>query len=297
MGLRAKFNLVMLGTFVLGLAAAAFFARGITERTARQQILQEATMIMLQATALRVYTQGEIEPLLRDSSASRFLPHTVPSWAAQTVFRTVQHEASEYSYKEAALNPTNPADRASDWEAAIIDGFRRDGTRTDHVGERETPQGRFLIFARPFRITDRNCLACHSTPEAAPASMTDLYGRENGFGWQLGDVIGAQIVSVPMQVALERSDRLLFAFLGVLAATFAAMVLLVNILLHLVIIRPVQRITAAAEKVSAGALDAPEFQLPGSDEIASLNRSFNLMRRSLINAMKLLGDPSPRGHD
>ncbi len=204
-------------------------------------------MIMRQATALRGYTQGEIEPLLRDSSASRFLLHTVPSWAARAVFRTVQREASEYSYKEAALNPTNPADRASDWEAAIIDGFRRDGARTEHVGERETPQDYALTFARPFRITDRNCLTCHSTPDAAPASMTDLYGRENGFGWRLGDVIGAQIVSVPMQVALQRSDSLLYAFLSVLAGIFVTMVLLVNLLLHLVIIRPVQRITAAAE--------------------------------------------------
>ncbi|HEY4249917.1 MAG TPA: DUF3365 domain-containing protein, partial [Roseomonas sp.] len=135
MGLRAKFNIALLGTFLVGMLVAAFFARGIAETTARQEILQEATMIMRQATALRIYTQNEIEPLLRDSSATRFLPHTVPSWAAQTVFRTVQREASEYSYKEAALNPTNPADRASDWEAAIIDGFRRDGAQVDHVGE------------------------------------------------------------------------------------------------------------------------------------------------------------------
>ncbi|HEY4252333.1 MAG TPA: DUF3365 domain-containing protein, partial [Roseomonas sp.] len=148
---------------------------------------------------------------------------------------------------------------------------------------------RLLTFARPFRLTDRNCLACHSTPEAAPASMIELYGRENGFGWQLGDVIGAQIVSVPMQVALLRADRLLVTFLGLLAAIFIAVALLVNLLLHLVIIRPVQRMTAAAEKVSAGALDDPEYQVRGRDEIASLNRSFNLMRRSLVNAMKLLG--------
>jgi protein-histidine pros-kinase len=295
MGLRAKFNIAMFATLLIGVAVAALLARGIAESAVRQQMLQEATMIMRQATALRGYTQGEIEPLLRESSAARFLPHTVPSWAAQTVFRTVQREAGEYGYKEAALNPTNPADRASDWEAAIIAGFRRDGARDEYVGERETPQGRSLVFARPFRLTDRNCLACHSTPDAAPVSMIDLYGRENGFGWQLGDVIGAQVVSVPMHVALERSDRLLFAFLMLLGGIFVAMVLLVNLLLHVVIIRPVQRITAAAETVSAGALDEPEYQLSGRDEIASLSRSFNLMRRSLVNAMKLLGDP-PRGH-
>ena len=32
----------------------------------------------------------------------------------------------------------------------------------------------------------------------------------------------------------------------------------------------------------------PEFEYPGSDEVASLSRSFNRMRRSLDSAMKML---------
>jgi protein-histidine pros-kinase len=290
MGIRAKFNLVLSGAFLAGLVLAFVFARVIAERTARQEVLQEASAIMLQATAMRSYTQTEIAPLLQEASRLRFLPHTVPSWSAQTVFRSVQKELPDYSYKEAALNPTNPADKATDWETAIIDGFRRDARQTEHVGERDTPDGLFLTFARPVRITDRNCLSCHSTPEAAPASMIDLYGRDNGFGWQHNEVIGAQLVSVPMKVALRRADALLMAFLGSLAAVFVIVILLVNLLLHLFIIRPVQRMTAVAEKVSAGDLDDPEYQPSGRDEIASLARSFNLMRRSLTNAMKLLGE-------
>ena len=51
---------------------------------------------------------------------------TVPSWAAQTVVRTIERNFPAYAYKEAALNPTNPADRATDWEADIIRIFRRE---------------------------------------------------------------------------------------------------------------------------------------------------------------------------
>ena len=69
---------------------------------------------------------------------------------------------------------------------------------SEFVATRDTPTGLFLTFARPFRLTDRGCLACHSTPAAAPPTMVDLYGNGNGFGWTLNDVIGAQIVSVPM---------------------------------------------------------------------------------------------------
>src|SRR5262249_29162706 len=124
---------------------------------------------------------------------------------AQAVLRTLEREFPDYSYKEAALNPTNPADRATPWEVDVIQAFKRNPNLTQFVGLRDTPTGPFLTFARPFRLTDKACLDCHSTPAAAPATMIDLYGKSNGFGWQLCDVIGAQIVSVPMSLALRRA--------------------------------------------------------------------------------------------
>ena len=52
--------------------------------------------------------------------------------------------------------------------------------------------------------------------------------------------------------------------------------------------RPIRRMSAIASEVSLGKMDAPEFEERGKDEIASLAGSFNRMRRSLANAMKLL---------
>ncbi|PZW50857.1 protein-histidine pros-kinase [Humitalea rosea] len=288
MRLRLKFNLVMVGAFLVGLTIAALFARDIAEGTARSQVLQEASLLMQQATAVRAYTASEVAPLLAEQSATRFLPHTVPSWAAQTVARTIERSFPAYAYKEAALNPTNPSDRATDWETDIIGIFRRDPALVEHVGERMTPAGPVLTFARPFRITDRGCLTCHSTPSAAPAPMIELYGPGNGFGWQMGEVIGAQIVSVPMQVPLDRANTQLLSLLLSLGTVFLVMLVLLNILLDLVVIRPIQRMTASAERVAAGGMEEAEFVVRGKDEIASLGRSFNLMRRSLANAMRLL---------
>ena len=118
--------------------------------------------------------------------------------------------------------------------------------------------------------------------------MIDLYGSANGFGWKLGDVIGAQIVSVPMSVALDRADAAFKVYLGGLAAVFVVIFVLLNLLLHFVIVKPVRRMSAIASEISLGNMDAPEFAVRGRDEIASLAESFNRMRRSLANAMKLL---------
>jgi hypothetical protein len=58
--------------------------------------------------------------------------------------------AAAIEYKEAALNPTNPRDRAVDWEADIINTFRNHpGAAKELVGERDTPTGRSLYLARP----------------------------------------------------------------------------------------------------------------------------------------------------
>ena len=288
MGLRTKFNLVLITAFLVGLALATFLAWQITTEEAKRQMFNEASLIMRSGTAVRSYTQKEIRPLIADQMTVRFLPHSVPSYSAQTVLNDLHKDFPDYSYKEAALNPTNPSDRATNWETDVINAFQRDPNLSEFVGIRDTPTGQFLTFARPFRLTDKACLACHSTPAAAPPTMLDLYGNANGFGWQLNDVIGAQIVSVPMSVALRRSNQSLAAFVVSLSAVFLATLVVLNVLLHFFILKPMQKITALARDVSAGKTDVPEYPAKGKDEIASLGRSFNLMHRSLQNAVRML---------
>jgi len=147
-----------------------------------------------------------------------------------------------------------------------------------------------LNLSRPVRVDDQGCLPCHSVPSAAPASMIDLYGSNNGFGWKMGDVIGAQIVSVPMQVALDRADRTLVTFMASLAGVFALMLVMMNLLLHYSVIRPLRRIATVAGDISLGNMDAPELVAHGRDEVAQLTEAFNRMRRSLANAMRMLAD-------
>jgi protein-histidine pros-kinase len=242
-----------------------------------------------QASAISVYTAREIAPLLASQFSRRFLPQSVPAWAAQTNFRTLQQSFPDYSFRTVMLNPTNPADQATGWQADIIESLRRDGAK-ELVTERETPTGRILYVASPITITDPACLVCHSTPSAAPATMVDLYGSDHGFNWKLNEVLGAQIVSVPMQVPLARANQTFLTVMAGLACVFLVMLVLLNILLHRVIIRPVSRIAATANEVSMGNMEAPEVIVRGRDEIASLAASFNRMRRSLANALRMLGE-------
>lgn len=288
MSLKTKFNLAMLGAFAVGLLLAAVFLHRIANEEARREVLREASIMMSAAMAVRTYTVKEITPLLAEQSKLRFLPHTVPSWAAQTNMRHQLEQFPSYTYKEASLNPTNPADRATDWEADIIGAFTRDQGLGELVTTRDSALGPTLSLSKPIRLKDPACLSCHTTPAEAPATLIDLYGTANGFGWKLNDVVGVQVVTVPLQVALDRANRILALTLGGLAVVFIVVMVLLNILLSILIVRPVRRMSLIADEISTGNMGAPEIQPKGRDEIASLGVSFNRMRRSLENAMKLL---------
>jgi len=290
MRLTTKFNLVLLVVFSLGLVIAGYISYTVLHKHAREEVLNHAGMMMEAALAIRGYTVREIRPLLTLQMKREFLPQSVPSYAATQNFKTVREKYPEYTYKEAALNPTNPRDDATDWEVDIIQIFRNDPETTELSGERMTPLGKSLYYARPIRITNKKCLTCHSTPDAAPATMIKLYGTANGFGWQHNEVVGSQIVSVPLSLPLAKARSEFTIFMASLIAIFVAIFIVINIMLSQIVVKRVREMAHISDEISTGHMDVPDFGVDGKDEIGDLSRSFNRMRRSLEKAMKMLGE-------
>jgi HAMP domain-containing protein len=288
MGLRAKFNLALLAAFAVGLAVAAIVLYRVFAADARGQVLESARIMLSAASAVRKYTADDLDPILPVSKDGKFVPETIPFFAAQKTLADVQSALPGFSYRELALNPTNPNDRAQDWQADIIGSFRADADKTEAVVERDTPSGPTLNLARPITIRDQACLSCHDTPAAAPAAMTASYGTTNGFGWKFGETVGAQIVSVPMAVPLQIARDAYIKFLGILVGTFVVVFSVLNLLLHFLVIEPVKRVSAAADAVSVGEENVEVYIKPGRDEISSLSVSFNRMRESISRAMTML---------
>jgi protein-histidine pros-kinase len=288
MGLRLKFNLVLLAVFGLGLLASGYLSYTLLERNARDEVSRNAGLMMEAALAIRSYTIEQVRPNLELQLMRVFLPQSVPAYAATETLNTLHKKYSDYGYKEATLNPTNPRNRAGDWETDLIRVFRESPDTTELVGERDTPTGRSLYIARPIQIKNPACLTCHSVPAAAPATMITLYGTANGFGWKPNEIVGAQIVSVPMALPIRNARSAFLTFMGSLTAVFALAFVALNVMLTRIIVRPVARMSAAADQVSVGNFEVPEFVETGKDEIAQLGRAFNRMRRSLHTAMKMI---------
>ena len=295
-----KFNLLFLPLLALVLGAVAVTARSLLQANAREQIVQNARIMMETASSSRTYTTKQVAPLLqhknfklqaaiaefqktldelpkdidftapkdvKQASAKKayvlgqqrfiaaqqqliesvkskpdelldteFHPQSVPAFAATEIFAYLREKYPEYFYKEATLNPTNPRDRSTDWETDVVNQFRGNPKMPEFLSTRETATGAALVLARPLKVGNVSCLTCHSTPDKAPPEMIKLYGTANGFGWKLDEIIGAQIVSVPMSVPVGMAEKawsnltswLAGAFFGIAIAANAGAVWLVR---------------------------------------------------------------------
>ena len=288
MGLRTKFNLALIVICAMGLGVTGFVSYQMLQRNARDEVVQHAGIMMEAAVAVGGYTVKQVKPYLEMQLQRGFLPQTVGSFAAIETFNALRSRYPDFKYREAALNPTNLDNRAVDWEADIVHAFRNNPSKTEVIGERDTPNGKALYLARPIQIKDKACLSCHSTPAEAPASMLRLYGTVNGFGWKPDEIVGAQIVSIPMFLPMAKAEAAFYIFMGSLVGIFLALFVILNLMLHFVVIRPLANMARAADAISTGNLTLLDLPVPGKDEVSILARAFNRMRRSLEKAMKMM---------
>lgn len=289
MRLLTKFNLVLVVLFGISGFVIAHLAYQFLMRNAWSQVLQQAELMMASAKSTRDYTSEQVKPLLlkNPEHEKKFLPQTVPAFAATSQFNAIRKSYPDYSYREATLNPTNLIDRAEDWEADLIHYFADHPDEKKVVGQRETPTGRYLYLAKPMTAA-QSCLECHSTPDVAPVAMIKTYGSQNGFGWKLNQVIAAQIVTVPMSVPIHVADKAYRSLILFLVITFLLTIIALDTALYLIVIRPLHRVSQAADRISKGDTDQPELQVRGRDEIADVTASFNRMHVSLAKALKML---------
>jgi len=297
MRLLTKFSLVYAVLFGIGIAATGYVFRGQLQKNAREQVLYQAQVMMETALAMRNYTTEQVRPTIDDLQKPGaeaagdplqgfcvrtprprvFKPQTVPAFAATEMFGYLRKKYPDYQYKEASLNPTNPRNRATEWEEDVLKAFRSRADLALVDGERMTPFGQSLYLARPLRA-GKSCLECHTTPAAAPPELVQLYGPSNGFGWKENEVIAAQIVSVPVALPMAMAQRSFRNLLLSLLIVAGVTLVFLDTALYLIIIRPVARLAATAEEIGQ-AFDPGGAPARGRDEVATLAAALERVRQ------------------
>ncbi|MEO1401618.1 MAG: DUF3365 domain-containing protein [Cyanobacteria bacterium J06635_1] len=294
------FTLLFLGGILLsGLALSQAM-----QQQAETEVASRAQMLTQTMNAVRSYTSDQVKPRLATQLTTdpNFVRETVPAYAAREVFETFR-KAPDYAhflYKEATLNPSNPRDQADGFESQLVETFRQDSNQNELSGYRTQDGQRLFYLARPLAVKQASCLECHGNPADAPASLIRTYGDRNGFGWQLGDIVAAQIIYVPANEVLARGQRYLGLVMAIVVSILAATVLLINRLLKRRVVRPLKQLTAVTRRLShAYAIGTPATQRESlelsqvaqrPDEPGQLARAFQQMAQVVVSRERTLSD-------
>lgn len=291
---------ILLAIFALALLAGVGGFYLLLYDQAIRTAEQEARIMLASANAVGDYTETHILPKLAGLPSQEFHQEMVPFYAAQTVFRSVSGHAQFYTFRNPALNPTNLNDRTEPFDVETIRRFRDDRALNELTGVRDTGTEKLFYLARPIRVADGACLTCHSTPDRAPAGMIARYGPNNGFGWQLGETVGVQMLTVPLTEPLRGTLRLVAILAAGLLAVFAVAYVALAATLDAMIARPLAALAQAADESSLST--APPSPLPqsGVREIRLLGGAIERLRTSLAKALAALqgeagGGPGPSG--
>ena len=232
--LRQRLTLLLAGIFISGIIVSGSSLAVMLAYTAQSEVSSKALLLMETMNSVRNYTSTQVKPELKERLTTTFLPEAVPAYSAREVIEHLRTKDAytSFTYKEATLNPSNPRDQADNFETNIINQFRSSPQKEELQGFRTNPlapDSELFYIARPIQIKKASCLECHSTPSIAPKSMVELYGEKNGFGWQQGEIVGAQMISVPASKVFKNVRQLFTSIMAITILVFGITILTVNL--------------------------------------------------------------------
>ncbi len=119
--------------------------------------------------------------------------------------------------------------------------------------------------------------------------MIAIYGNKNGFNWQLHEIIGAQIVYVPIQKILSTARQLFSFIILITFIIFGITIAIIHRWLQKQVVRPITKIAHIVEDISMGNL-SKKLDSKRQDEIGLLSQSIDRLGVSLQMALQRISN-------
>ena len=299
--LGTKFTIILVAVLISGIIVSGITLFEVLTRRAENEVTERGEVLIGTMNSVRSYTSTHVNPLLAERLETEpdFISESVPAFSAREVFEGLRSnpDFEQFLYKEATLNPTNPRDQADDFETELVNRFRNDADLTEITGFRNFMGEEVFYIARPLSIGSEACLRCHSDPALAPQSLINTYGDQGGFGWELNEIVAAQMIYVPGATVFNTARLSLTLVMIIFVVIFTIVILLINFLLRNNVISPIGNIAVVAEKVTAGSITDAELQseklhtmTDRGDELGQLSRIFEKMAHEVITREQKLRD-------
>jgi hypothetical protein len=173
------------------------------DNRSRRRIAEDRAYVLLTAMeADRHVTSKIIKPALwEEFGKETFVVEAMSSsFGARNVFNRIREQYPDYHFKHSCFDPRNRRNLADAAELEVLNVFLQHTELEEWSGVQVIQDEERWVVAKPIFHKTR-CAGCHGNPSDAPQDILETYGSEYAFGRKDGDLIGALLVSVPLQTA------------------------------------------------------------------------------------------------
>jgi len=214
---------------------------------------------------------------------------------ASTRIALLAAEDAGFSVRQVSARYRNPENQPDEFEARALEAFGQRNPREEYFAVAEFERTSVLRYVKPFLVNE-SCLECHGDPEQAPRFIRELYPPETdqAYHYQLGEVIGAASVLIPMsRLEAQIEDNVKQALLFT-AMALVVLVVCLSLLTRLAITRPLSRLGEALAEIKQTGRYAKTIPFRNNDEIGTLISGFNEMNEALQEKTEGLEDSEKR---
>ena len=263
-----------------------------TQRSLEHLTAEQARLALAFDLAIRDYVANHVRPAMeaRIGEDEFVLEAMSTSYVARNVFESVNKQFPKYVIKFSSDNPRNERNLAGPAESEVLQFFREQPEAETWAGVLPLNGERHYVRGHVMRIKEA-CLRCHGVPEEAPVAMFEQYPSMKGYGYQVGDVAGMDLVGIPVSTVQERLREDVASNLAALLACVGVLFGAIVVTFRGVVGRRLSKITdhfrSAVEAENVPLHPVPET---GDDEISVLASSFNTMAGRLRQVYASLED-------
>jgi HAMP domain-containing protein len=282
--LAKRFNLSLIVMYLFTILVTT----PVVYLTTKQQVYNRAE----QDLVLLVDVVKSIQSFVANDLRPHFMKEKIyysPSFsgivATSRIANHLKKEQPQYYISNASDNPLNPDNKVKALEQDLLNQFRTN-RKLQFINTQGEINGQAYLVSSAPKISKKGCLRCHGQPEQAPEDVKASYGTKSGFGYRSGEVVGVSVVGVPLEDVQSLTIKRSLVVIAAITLLFTVLFLVVNLLVRRLILEPIMEITTVATAVSRGDISREVQVQDRKDEIADLANAFELMRRSLVTAMK-----------
>ncbi len=228
------------------------------------------------AEATRTYIKDKARPVLTKLlPAGSFIPEAMStSFVGREIMSIFHKRFPEFLYKRAAGNPRNSINQADEFEMNMLRWF------TEHPKSNQW-SGMIKKGARSYYVkmmaikAETGCLTCHGAFQDAPKALKDIYGSKGGYGYKVGDIVAADSIYIPVDVAFSRIRRIAWSVFIIAGISLLSLFGLFYLLFNRTIIADLKGMLSAFRGISGKDIQTQKDNpVESADEVEQLKEEF-----------------------